>query len=106
MGSFIANLMNSMAFLWVQKILIVTLFIVFLCYFFSKEGRDERGRAIIGTASFFAMAALFVAVNVYSMFTYTLMDSNVVEFSNAMCLVATVFEVVEIAAISILRKIR
>lgn len=99
------GLLNTTGFVIAVKLLSVALAVVFCLYFFSKEGRDERGRAIIGTASFFAALSLVVTLNLMGLFTYTVM-SDIRIFTSALCLVLLVFEVVELAAIAILRVLR
>lgn len=41
----------------------------FIFYFFSREGRDERGRKVIAIASLAAFVMLFIVMNVLSGFT-------------------------------------
>lgn len=41
----------------------------FIFYFFSREGRDERGRKVTAIASLAAFIMLFVSMNVLSGFT-------------------------------------
>ena len=42
----------------------------FIFYFFSREGRDERGRKVTAIASLAAFIMLFVSMNVLSGFTH------------------------------------
>lgn len=99
------NLLNTIEFVIVSKTLSVILFIIFLIYFFSKEGRDERGRAIIGTASLYSAISLVISLNLVGLFTNTVM-SDIRIFTSAICLVMLIFEIVELSAIAILRIIR
>lgn len=99
------NLLNTTEFVIVSKILSVVLFIIFCIYFFSKEGRDERGRTIIGTASFYSAISLIISLNFVGQFANTVM-SDIRIFTSAMCLVILIFEIVELTAIAILRVIR
>ena len=101
----IYSLLNSLEFVVACKILSVLLFIIFCIYFFSKEGRDERGRAIIGTASLYSAISLFISLNLVGLFTNTVM-SDIRIFTSAICLVMLIFEIVELAAIAILRIVR
>ncbi len=101
----IYNLLNTMEFVIGCKVLSVILFIIFCIYFFSKEGRDERGRAIIGTASMYSAIGLLISLNLVGLFTYTVM-SDIKIFTSAICLVFLIFEMVELIAIAILRIIR
>ena len=98
----IYNLLNTMEFLIASKILSVILLILFLIYFFSKEGRDERGRAIIGTASIYSSISLLVSLNLVALYTNTVMSDAKI-FTSAICLVMVIFEAVELIAIAILR---
>lgn len=41
---------------------------LFLLYFFSKEGRDERGRKVIATSALCAFLVLFLAMNTLGYF--------------------------------------
>ena len=99
------NLLNTMEFVIVSEILSVVLFVIFCIYFLSKEGRDERGRAIIGTASFYSAISLIISLNLVGQFTNTVMSDFRI-FTSAMCLVILIFEIVELTAIAILRIIR
>lgn len=101
----IYSLLNTIEFVIVSKILSVVLFVIFLIYFFSKEGRDERGRAIIGTASIYSACSLVISLNIVGEFTNTVM-SDIRIFTSAICLVMLIFEIVELTAIAILRRIR
>lgn len=106
MSNFIYNtiysLLNTLEFVIASKILSVILVVIFLIYFFSKEGRDERGRAIIGTASVYSSISLLISLNLVGLFTNAVM-SDIKIFTSAICLVMVVFEVVELVAIAILR---
>lgn len=101
----IYNLLNTMGFVIVSKILSVILLILFLIYFFSKEGRDERGRAIIGTASIYSSISLLISLNLVGLFSNTVI-SDIKIFTSAICLVMVLFEAVELIAIAILRMER
>lgn len=101
----IYSLLNTIEFVMISKILSVILFAIFLVYFFSKEGRDERGRAIIGTASIYSAFSLVISLNLVGEFTNTVM-SDIRIFTSAICLVMLIFEIVVLTAIAILRKIR
>ena len=49
----------------------------FVFFYFSKEGRDERGRGLIATASLIAFAMLFVLLNIVPYFFEWSMDNIV-----------------------------
>lgn len=82
------------------------LFLGFFVYFyFSKEGRDERGRGLIATASLIAYVMLFVILNICAFFTVWAMD-NVVRVANWIQTAYTLFLLTADIALLILRKIR
>lgn len=56
-------LMDSVPFVYVNAIGCIVLIIVFALYAFSREGRDEHGRAIIGSACLWGLLALFILMN-------------------------------------------
>ncbi len=78
-------------------------FFVFL--YFSKEGKDERGRGLIATASLIAFVMLFVLLNIYAGFYAWSMD-HIVRLSNGIQTVYTLFLLTAEIALLILRKIR
>ena len=81
------------------------LFGFFIYFYFSKEGRDERGRGLIATASLISYIMLFILLNI---FAYTLMWSmdNIVRLANGIQTVYTLFLLTADVALLILRKIR
>lgn len=82
------------------------LFLGFFIYFyFSKEGRDERGRGLIATASLISYIMLFVLLNIFSYFLVWSMD-NIVRLANGIQTVYTLFLLTADIALLILRKIR
>lgn len=82
------------------------LFLGFFIYFyFSKEGRDERGRGLIATASLISYAVLFVLLNIAAYFFGWCMD-NIVRLANGVQTVYTLFLLTADIALLILRKIR
>ena len=62
------ELMNSEIFVWILWVLTVVNTILFIVYAVSKEGRDEHGRAIIGTSCFYGSIALLVKTKVLPIF--------------------------------------
>ncbi len=105
MGELFYRLMNSDTVLYILYFALALLFVIFLVYALSKEGRDEHGRAILGTACIYGAIALLIAANVYSYFSFVIME-NIVIFSNAMRLGFGSFFLVADVAILILRKVR
>ena len=103
MGDFIYSLLNSYTVVPVLLVLCLVFFVFFVAYALSKEGRDERGRAVMGTACFYGAVGLFIAMNIFTQFTYTV-TSNVVIFTIRLVFI-TFFLTVDVA-ILILRKLR
>ena len=82
------------------------LFLGFFVYFyFLKEGRDERGRGLITTASLISYAMLFVLLNIFGFLEIWSMD-NFARLSNGVQTVYTLFLLTADIALLILRKIR
>ncbi len=77
----------------------------FLYFYFSKEGRDERGRGLIATASLISYVMLFVLLNIFGYSQKWCMD-NIVRLSNGIQTVYTLFLLTADIALLILRKIR
>lgn len=72
---------------------------------FSKEGRDERGRKIIATASLCSFVTLFVVLNMIPFFVTWMMD-NEIRLSNVIQSAYTVVLLVADVAILIVRKLK
>ncbi len=105
MGHLMYEILNnriSVYFIWGFCILS---FVLFIIYALSKEGRDEHGKAILGTSCFYGAIVLFITMNIFTQFTYTV-TSNVIIFSNSIRLVFISFFLTVDIAIAILRKIR
>ncbi|MDE6389337.1 MAG: hypothetical protein K2L82_16235 [Lachnospiraceae bacterium] len=82
------------------------LFLGFFVYFyFSKEGRDERGRGLIATASLISYVMLFGLLNIFAYALIWAMD-NIVRLANGIQTVYTLFLLTADIALLILRKIR
>ena len=105
MGHLIYEILNNSTAVYVFWGLCFLSFVLFVIYALSKEGRDEHGRAIMGSACFYGAIVLFVAINIFTQFTYTV-TSNVVIFSNSIRLVFLSFFLTADIAILILRKLR
>lgn len=97
------ELMNNMSFTWFMWILTIVTTFSFIGYAISKEGRDEHGRAILGTACFYGIIALLVFINILMGFTNSVME-NIIVFSNSMRLMFNTFLFVVLISIAILRK--
>ena len=101
----IYSLMDNATFVWVNAIACIILIVLFALYAFSKEGRDEHGRAIIGSACLWGLLALFLLMNLFGQFTWTILSSPYV-FTNAYRLVFNIYTLVVLCAVAILRKLR
>lgn len=77
----------------------------FVFFYFSKEGRDERGRGLIATASLISFAMLFILLNIFPFSLEWSMD-NIVRLSNGIQTVYTLFLLTADIALLVLRKIR
>ncbi len=105
MGNLIYDFLNSNRLVPVFAVLCIIFFIFFVVYALSKEGRDEHGRAILGSACLYGAIVLFVTINIFTQFTYTV-TSNVIIFSNSIRLVFISFFLTVDIAVLILRKLR
>ena len=99
------ELMNNTTFAYFLYGLMIINTILFVWYAISKEGRDEHGRAILGTACVYGAIALFIFMNITSYYMYHIIE-NVIIFANTLRLVYNVFLLVLLISIAILRKIR
>lgn len=63
MSLWFISLFDNLTVLRVSSVIGFVLLGLFIFYFFSKEGRDERGRKVISVASMWAFAVLFIAMN-------------------------------------------
>lgn len=64
----LAPYLDNFTVLRVHSLLGFALLAFFLLYFFSKEGRDERGRKIVATSALCAFVVLFVVMNLLGYF--------------------------------------
>ena len=77
----------------------------FLFFYFSKEGRDERGRGLVATASLISYVVLFFLLNIFAYLVPWAMD-NIVRLANGIQTVYSLFLLTTDIALLILRKIR
>ena len=77
----------------------------FLFFYFSKEGRDERGRGLVATASLISYVVLFFLLNIFAYFVPWAMD-NIVRLANGIQTVYSLFLLTTDIALLILKKIR
>ena len=83
-------LFDSRVFMKANAILGFVLLGFIIFFYFSREGRDERGRGLIATASLAAFVVLFVLLNVAPYFFVWAMD-NIVRLANLIQTVYTLF---------------
>lgn len=74
-------LMENKIFLQTSAIFGFLLLGLFVYFYFSKEGRDERGRGLIATASFSAFVILFIVLNIYAYFL-PWFNENIIRLAN------------------------
>lgn len=101
----VLELLNSEWLVWINWVLCFVTLIAFAVYCLSKEGRDEHGRAIIGTACMYGTAALVILMNVLGLFSQTAM-TNLAIFTNCLRIVCNGYFLTVLISIAILRKIR
>lgn len=77
----------------------------FLFFYFSKEGRDERGRGLVATASLISYVVLFFLLNIFAFLVPWAMD-NIVRLANGIQTVYSLFLLTTDIALLILKKIR
>ena len=65
MGHLIYDILNNSTAVYVFWGLCFLSFVLFVIYALSKEGRDEHGRAILGTACFYGAIVLFISMNIF-----------------------------------------
>ena len=64
MAEWLTILFDSRIFMKVNAVLGFLFLGFFVFFYFSKEGKDERGRGLIATASLIAFIALFFLLNI------------------------------------------
>lgn len=77
----------------------------FVFFYFSKEGKDERGRGLIATASLIAFVMLFFLLNIAA-YSFVWGMDNIVRLANVIQTAYTLFLLTADIALLILRKIR
>lgn len=100
-----SELMNNTVFAYLLWGITFVTTILFIWYAVSKEGRDEHGRAILGTACFYGILALIVFINILMAYSNSV-RVNIIVFSNSIRLMYNGFLLVVLVSIAILRKIR
>lgn len=105
MAEWLALIFDSRIFMKINAVLGFLFLGIFVFFYFTKEGKDERGRGLIATASLVAFAMLFVLLNIFPVFSEWLME-NIVRLANGIQTVYTLFLLTADIALLILRKIR
>jgi hypothetical protein len=91
--------------IWLNWVLSIVVSLVFFAYCLSGEGRDERGRAIIGTACMYGASALIILMNIPGYFCNTAMTNPAI-FSNCLHLVYNLYFIAVLTAIATLHRPR
>lgn len=99
------ELLNNIPFTYFLWGITLVTTILFILYAVSKEGRDEHGRAILGTACFYGIIALIVFINILMAYSNSVIE-NIIIFSNSIRLVFNGFLIVVLISIAILRKVK
>lgn len=93
---------------WVMRIsslLCIVLAIILFAYAFSKEGRDERGRGIIGTSALIGLATYLIMGNFFVFYAYDMAETALIMANTLQFECVIIFLVIDIS-IFIMRKIR
>lgn len=101
----IMEFFKNTSFIYSLKILLLILTVIFIAYYFSKEGKDERGRGIIATSCVRGIMVLFVLLNICSYYTYSI-TSDMLIYTSAITLTYDLTLLTIIANIAVLRVIR
>lgn len=105
MPIFIMDLFSNLMFIWIIKILVFILTALFIIYYFSKEGRDERGRSLIASSCVRGIVVFFILLNLCGYYTnYIVSDLEV--YTSAITITYDVTLLTILINIAILRKIR
>lgn len=101
----INRLFDSRIFMKINALAGFVLVGIFIFFYFSKEGKDERGRGLIATASLVSYAMLFILLNIGGYLLMWAMD-NIVRLANLIQTIYTLFLLTADIVLLILRKIR
>lgn len=105
MAEWLNNLFDSRIFMKINAGFGFLLLGFFIYFYFSKEGKDERGRGLIATASLISFAVLFFLMNIFGYLLTWSMD-NIVRLANGVQTVYTLFLLTADIVLLILRKVR
>ena len=105
MIEWLPRLFDNRTFMRINAVFGVLFLGFFLFFYFSKEGRDERGRGLVATASLISYVVLFFLLNIFAYLVPWAMN-NVVRLANGIQTVYSLFLLTTDIALLILRKIR
>ncbi len=105
MIEWITNLLDNVVFLRINGVFGFILLGVFIYFYFSKEGKDERGRGLLATSTFISFIAMFVIMNAFTMNLKFFMD-NWTRMMNMIQIMYTLFLLIADIAFLILKKIK
>lgn len=92
-----------------SSLLIIILSIVFIAYsvyfFFSKEGKDERGKKIISTASFISFIVTMVTIFILGNFFYDVASSSVIAYSWLLNFMLVIISGSNVISLFVLRRL-
>lgn len=103
MTAFIESLFDSSFFGKINSGVGFILLGIFIFYFFSKEGRDERGRKITAISSIAAFAVLFIVVNMIPYIIVWAMDNKIRLINTIQTAYSIVLLSADIAVLSVRR---
>ncbi|WP_086350044.1 hypothetical protein [Candidatus Enterococcus clewellii] len=86
-------------------VLSLAFFIYSIYFFFSKEGKDERGRKILATASFTAFVVTVAALFVFNIMFYEVATHSSNAYSWMMNLIMLIVSATEALMITSLKKV-
>ena len=101
----LTGLFDSSLFLKIEVIFGCILLVGILVFYFSKEGRDERGRGIVAASAVNAFVILFVVLNILPLFMEFLMD-NTVRMANGIQFLYNIVLLSADISVLIMRKVR
>lgn len=100
----IFQILESTPYIYSVKVLAIAFTILFFVYYFSGEGKDERGRAILAKSCVRGILVFFVLMNLCSQFTYSITE-NAYVFTGAITTTYDLTLLMILLNILILRRI-
>lgn len=101
----LTGLFDSSLFLKIEVIFGCILLVGIIVFYFSNEGRDERGRGIVAASALIAFVILFVVLNILPLFMEFLMD-NTVRMANGIQFLYNIVLLSADISVLIMRKVR